>query len=92
VVQELDKLQAVRDLDPGTQGPTVGMWRSLSGMQHGHAYALVLNSIAHDEEEILGGRRQMVSISDNAFQTAAGAANLMVVNGMKLYIRRCTRP
>lgn len=90
-VDELPKLSAVAALGSDSD-PMIGIWRSLSGLQHGYAYALVMNSTRVGEQRtILGGAEQTLTISDHAFQAQGVAANHLMVSAMNLYIRRSTR-
>lgn len=90
VVFELERLETLRT-DPELRGPILGIWRSLSGMQHGYAYALMANSDMTDETPILGGARGTVSINDDAFIMAASGAHRLLLAGMTLLIERMTR-
>jgi hypothetical protein len=90
-VDELGRLRSIADMEPEVRAATNAMWRSLSGMQHGHAYAVVLNSEVHDSVPIQGGARQTLTIKDEMFVAAAGAANILMAAAISLYIRRATR-
>jgi hypothetical protein len=92
LLDELKKLWLVRNLETELQGPTLAIWRSLSGMQHGYTYALLLHSDTDSEQPILGGQLARLTIKDSAFQALASSANLMLIEGMNLYLRRSRRP
>lgn len=92
VVRELERLEVVKSMEPEVRDATVAFWRSLSGMQHGLAYAMVLSGEVHSTEEILGGARQLMTINDTMFIASAGAANTLLASGLDLYIRRSTQP
>jgi hypothetical protein len=91
LVDELGKLKSVLNMDPDVRAATTAMWRSMSGMQHGHAYAVVLNSDVHNSVPVQGGALQTVTIKDNMFIAAAGSANTLMASAIELFIRRCTR-
>lgn len=91
VVEELAKLNVVKTMEPALHDATNAMWRSLSGIQHGYAYALLLNSDLTGSEDIAGGVRATVTIREEAFLAAAGAASLLLIEGIALMIRRTTQ-
>ena len=92
VLDALDKLSVVRSMDKPVRAAIVATWRSLSGMQHGHAYALMLSAdIQPGTTKIPGGQQAIVTIKDGAFIASASAANVLLIEGMKLYVARSTR-
>lgn len=94
VANELPKLRVVRLMEAPLQAAVAATWRSLSGMQHGYAYALVINSDGHalGARDVQGGRMQTFTINDDAFLSSAAAANHLLRTGMDLFVERCSRP
>lgn len=88
VVEELAALEFVKSLETAPRDALNAIWRSLSGMQHGYAYAMVLNSDVLDREETEYGIRGVFTIKESAYVAAASSANMLLVNGMDLMIRR----
>lgn len=92
VIDELDKLRYVQGLEKDIRAALQATWRSLSGMQHGHAYALMINSdMQPGVTKIAGGALGTITIKDEAFVAAVSAANMLLLESMKLYVLRCTR-
>jgi hypothetical protein len=91
MVDELKKMRAVLVMEPRLAGPTKALWRSLSGMQHGEMYSLVLNSDLQSRERMPGGFRAVMSANDLQFRAAASFGAFLVARGADLYIQRSTR-
>lgn len=68
ITKDLGDLDVVQAL--GTSGPPhlQATWRSLSGFQHGHSYALLAHSTITTEVSIPGGSLVHVTISDEALE------------------------
>lgn len=90
VVGELERLEVVKSLDDGLEGQAPAVWRSLSGAQHGHAYALVHHSDLVEKAPVLGGRLGQVTVKDSALQTAWTMAHILHVTAVSLFVRRST--
>jgi hypothetical protein len=88
---ELKKLREVSEMEPGVRAATYAMWRSLSGLQHGYPYAVMLHSQIHNMKAITGGERATITINESHFLAAATAAHSLLVSGMNRYIRLSTR-
>lgn len=91
VVDEIPKLQQVRGLDTQFRGFVVAIWRLLSGMQHGYAYAILTNSDVTGRVEIPGGQQVTVSVNDNALHAAAVTSYSLLITAGQLYLERCRR-
>ncbi len=91
VVGELVKLSAVKNLG-GVGGSVVGVWRSLSGIQHGHPYAVLANSDVTATVPIPGGSADTVTINDDAFQVVGMVTNYLLLAAFELMVSRSTRP
>jgi hypothetical protein len=90
IVQELDKLKVVSELEPDLRGQAVATWRSLSGAQHGHTYALIHFSDLVEKGEVIGGKTGMVTISDSALQIAGTVSYILHMRGLALFVTRST--
>ncbi len=91
VVDELSRLSAVKSLGR-TGGSVVGVWRSLSGIQHGYPYAVLATSDMTATVPIPGGSARTVTINDDAFQIVGMWTNYLLEAAFGLMIRRSTQP
>jgi hypothetical protein len=92
LADEIPKLSDVRSGPADLVRPMVGVWRSLSGMQHGLPYALLAMSDHSLEVEMPGGQSVQVSIKDDTFHSFATISYLMTIFGALSYCRRSTAP
>lgn len=78
-------------------GPDLGpyvesIWRSLSGLEHGHPYATQIHTDRDQEVKIVGGSTFRVSVNDDSFIAACKCAYALFIEGAELYISRSTEP
>lgn len=92
VTEELPKLTAVRRLGTELDGAALAQWRGLSGLSHGSAYTMAFMSDMSNERRTPGGAEATFTINDAAFEGAAQTANLLLIEGFGLLIRRMERP
>lgn len=88
VHRELAELRVVKDLPLTLESQAVASWRALSGMQHGHAYALMHLSDVVDGPVILGGRTGTVTIGDAPLQIVGTISHILLVSGLATFIKR----
>lgn len=65
-------------------------WRSLSGFQHGHGYALMAGSDMTVVAPIQGGQVAHMVVNDERFATSARVVTHVMIEAMRLWIRRST--
>lgn len=92
VTGQLRSMAAIQGLGPEVPPRhIVGIWRGLSGLQHGLAYASLATSDTTRSVPIPGGEIAMLSINDEKFQAFGFGASWMLDQAARLYIRRSTR-
>ena len=69
----------------------VAIWRSLSGIEHGHPYALIMSSDRDTPIEVEGGYHFRMSPNDDQFVIACKSAYSLLIEGAELFIRRSTQ-
>jgi hypothetical protein len=89
VHQEIAKLAVVKEMG-ATQSQAVASWRVLSGMQHGHVYALLHLSDVVDGTQILGGRTGTVTIGDAPLHIVGSVTHILLVTALSKFIKRST--
>lgn len=88
LVDELRELTMVQDLPQPLRGPLEGVWRALSGLQHGDPYARLSTGDHADLAPITGGLMTTTSINDEAYNEHAWASTWMLLEAMRLYVER----
>jgi hypothetical protein len=91
LIDELHRLNELRSMGRESEDVVEGVWRALSGMQHGFAYALLAGSDAKPIVQIPGGQKMQVSSRDETFQTMNTVACMLLMIGMNQFVRRCER-
>ena len=85
VVRELGELASSRTI-PGGRVLLRHVWRSLAGLQHGDAGALLRVSDRRAEGTSKGGQLLRLSPSDAAFQTIASTTTSLTMTALNQYI------
>jgi len=67
-------------------------WRTLSGFEHGLGWALLRNSDRAVEAPLPGGALMRMTVNDDAWVNIAKMAYALLLEGLRLYERRATRP
>lgn len=91
VTDGLSKLDTLRIYEDSTRRAIIGAWRFLSGCDHGFAYPMVFGATKVHDHPIPGGFERTLTVRDETFRTLCGAAALMNLAAMDLYIDRSTQ-
>jgi hypothetical protein len=88
MVDELAKLSIVDRGGVGLSAAFVSTWRSLSGLQHGHAYAAQVHTDRTPGVKIVGGMMATASVRDSVFVAACQCAYGLLIEAAELCISR----
>jgi hypothetical protein len=92
ITRELRTMATVKRVEPDSPAEHLAaVWRGLSGLQHGYAYASLATSDATRSVPVAGGRVELLSVSDDAFEAFATSACWLLYEAGMLYVRRSTR-
>ena len=92
LVEEIPRLRTLARLDAGIRYSLVATWRQLSGLQHGHTYALMGVSDKSHLVKIPGGVQMTVTANDHVFVTAAKSAAMIQLHALRRLIDLTTLP
>ena len=91
VTRELGRLQAFKDWEEDMGPFFAGVWRRLSGAQHGKIWSLLLGSEKSLIAEIPGGSVVHVTTRDEDFITQVKTVGLLYLTALQLWINRNTK-
>lgn len=86
LVDELPQLRSISNLDPIVGRWLAATWRQLSGLQHGHMYAMLLASEATQRIKIPGGVSVVITASDDVLITSAKMSAALQALALRRYI------
>lgn len=92
LVTEIPKLRALSALDASIRYSLVATWRQLSGLQHGHTYALMVTSDKSEMVKIPGGVQLLVTANDDAFVAAGKSAAMLQLFALRRLIELTIQP
>lgn len=88
IVDELRKLRVIQG--QGVEGAAFmeGVWRQLSGYEHGLGWAMLHGSDRDVVAQVPGGSEVRVTVNDDSFQTAAKSTYLLLITACRLLRQR----
>lgn len=88
MIDELRKLRVIQG--QGVEGAAFmeGVWRQLSGYEHGLGWAMLHGSDREVVAQVPGGAEVRVTVNDDGFQTAAKSAYLLLITACRLLRQR----
>lgn len=92
LVEEIPRLRTLAGLDAGVRYSLVATWRQLSGLQHGHTYALMGVSDRSHLVKIPGGVQMTLTANDHVFVTAVKSAAMIQLHALRRLIDLTSLP
>ena len=92
LVEEIPRLRSLAKFDAGIRYSLVATWRQLSGLQHGHTYALMAVSDKSQVVKIPGGVQLVVTANDHVFVAAAKSAAMIQLFALRRLIELTSTP
>ena len=92
LVTDLPKLRSLAPMQAGIRAWLVAAWRQMSGMQHGHSYAMLAASQRSEVVEIPGGYQVLLSPNEEALQWHVKAAVTLHLRAVERYKELSLRP
>jgi hypothetical protein len=88
IVDELRNLRVIQGQGVEAAAFMEGVWRQLSGYEHGLGWAMLRGSDREVVAKVPGGSEVRVTVNDDSFQTAAKSAYLLLITACRLLRQR----